>query len=129
MEWKLLEAAVELTEAFASATEGVFTALSNMEWFQLVVPKAGVYTGPGVSSAIAANRIRALAACHFCMVCAGTQLVCNLSFHKEHLAVLNQEMHCMEKPRLRLRPEGSQHDGRSLKFQEVHIGSRAFNCD
>ena len=39
------------------ATEGVFTALSNMDWYQLVVPEAGVYTGPGVSSAIAANRI------------------------------------------------------------------------
>ncbi|CAJ1355090.1 unnamed protein product, partial [Effrenium voratum] len=36
---------------------GVFTALSNMDWYQLVVPDAGVYTGPGVSSAIAANRI------------------------------------------------------------------------
>ena len=36
---------------------GVFTALSNNEWFQVVVPEAGVYTGPGVSSAIAANRI------------------------------------------------------------------------
>eukprot|EP00435_Cladocopium_sp_Y103_P045366 s1029_g13.t1 len=36
---------------------GVFTALSNMDWYQLVVPEAGVYTGPGVSSAIAANRI------------------------------------------------------------------------
>ena len=39
------------------ATEGVFTALSNLDWYQLVVPEAGVYTGPGVSSAIAANRI------------------------------------------------------------------------
>lgn len=28
-----------------------------MDWYQLVVPEAGVYTGPGVSSAIAANRI------------------------------------------------------------------------
>ena len=28
-----------------------------MDWYQLVVPDAGVYTGPGVSSAIAANRI------------------------------------------------------------------------
>ncbi|CAJ1416735.1 unnamed protein product, partial [Effrenium voratum] len=36
---------------------GVFTALSNTDWYQLVVPDAGVYTGPGVSSAIAANRI------------------------------------------------------------------------
>ncbi|CAK9055134.1 unnamed protein product [Durusdinium trenchii] len=36
---------------------GVFTALSNLDWYQLVVPDAGVYTGPGVSSAIAANRI------------------------------------------------------------------------
>ncbi|CAE7948565.1 eryA [Symbiodinium sp. KB8] len=36
---------------------GVFTALSNMEWFHLAVSKPGVYTGPGVSSAIAANRI------------------------------------------------------------------------
>ncbi|CAL1148770.1 unnamed protein product [Cladocopium goreaui] len=36
---------------------GVFTALSNLDWYQLVVPEAGVYTGPGVSSAIAANRI------------------------------------------------------------------------
>ena len=40
---------------------GVFTALSNQEWFQLVVKEPGVYTGPGVSSAIAANRISALA--------------------------------------------------------------------
>jgi len=31
--------------------------LSNLDWYQLVVPEAGVYTGPGVSSAIAANRI------------------------------------------------------------------------
>ena len=41
-------------------TEGVFTALSNLDWYQLVVPDAGVYTGPGVSSAIAANRISSL---------------------------------------------------------------------
>ena len=120
---------MELTEAFASASEGVFTALSNMEWFQLVVPKAGVYTGPGVSSAIAANRIRASAACCFLYGVCGYPTRVQPELSQGHLAVLNQEMHCMEKPRLRLRPEGSQHDGRSLKFQEVHIISRASNGD
>ncbi len=44
----------------AKRTQGVFTALSNLDWYQLVVPDAGVYTGPGVSSAIAANRISSL---------------------------------------------------------------------
>ena len=44
----------------AKLPQGVFTALSNMDWYQLVVPEAGVYTGPGVSSAIAANRISRL---------------------------------------------------------------------
>lgn len=46
-------------------SQGVFTALSNMDWYQLVVPEAGVYTGPGVSSAIAANRISSEAEMQF----------------------------------------------------------------
>lgn len=36
-----------------------------MDWYQLVVPEAGVYTGPGVSSAIAANRISSEAETQF----------------------------------------------------------------
>jgi len=36
---------------------GVYVALSNLDWYQMSLPKASVYTGTGVSSAIAANRV------------------------------------------------------------------------
>ena len=40
--------------------KGVFAALTSLDWYQLVVPKAGARTGPGVSGAIGANRISSL---------------------------------------------------------------------
>ncbi|CAE7036228.1 pikAI, partial [Symbiodinium sp. CCMP2456] len=49
-------------EDATACAKGVFAALSNLDWYQLALPQAGVYTGPGVSCGMAANRISVPAA-------------------------------------------------------------------